>query len=267
MRPGKARAPLSQLVPRCRCSTVPGCAKLRAEEEAAHGAFKATQKMTSSRALAGCMRPTLVAGVTALLLAGPALAQAQQPQVSAAELQTAAPPLNPPNVDHAVEAFVDGCVAHDGDRQAVVDWAVNNGYQPVDTLQSDAQAQYLGGRSGTVMHHPNDVQIVLVATEGEQCMVWAENASGPKLNFAFQKALGNLARSGAQAKTTVQRMVSRGGIWRRQLQVRFKRAEGSREFGLGAVTMVNRTPGTQALKFAPWSEAAPASQGDSASAR
>lgn len=226
--------------------------------------------MKCSQDLAGRLR-CVAAGGAAVFLVAAGLARAQtqvpQPQVSAAELHTAAPPLSPANVDDAVAAFVNGCIAHDGDRQAVVDWAVNNGFQPVDTLQSDAQAQYLGGRVGTVMHHPNDVQIILVAAEGEQCMVWAENASGPRLGIAFQTAVGTLARGGAQAKTTLQRTVSRGGIWRRQVQVRYKRADGAREYGLGAVTMVNRAPGTQALKFAPWTEAAAGSQDDSASAR
>lgn len=234
--------------------------------------------MTHHHLIAGSRRnaPLRAAwGAAAGLALGCCQAQAQMqsqvpappPQVTAAELNVVAPPSGPASVPDAIKAFVEGCVAHEGDRQAVVDWAINNGYEPLETLQTEAQVHYLAGRNGTVLRQPPDGQIVLVAAAGEHCMVWAENASGPKLGLAFQNAVGALARSGATTKTTMQRTVSRGGIWRRQVQVRYKRAEGAREFGLGAVTMVNRAPGTQALKFAPLAEPGAASEGESASAR
>jgi hypothetical protein len=45
--------------------------------------------------------------------------------------------------------------------------------------------------------------------------------------------------------------VERGGAWRMQLQMRYRRVGGSQDFGVGTVTTLTTAPAAQALNLAP----------------
>jgi hypothetical protein len=68
--------------------------------------------------------------------------------------------------------------------------------------------------------------------------------------------MGQLAAKGAKVQSTLDRNVERAGAWRHQVQVRYRRVGGSRDFGLGAITTLGEQPGAQALRLEPISAAA-----------
>jgi hypothetical protein len=45
--------------------------------------------------------------------------------------------------------------------------------------------------------------------------------------------------------------VERGGAWRMQLQMRYRRAGGAQDFGVGTVTTLTAQPAAQVLHAAP----------------
>jgi hypothetical protein len=189
----------------------------------------------------------------AAVLAGPAVAADDTPQVNAAELGLAAspPPVGPTDVRPALEAFFNACVALRGQWQPVVDWGLSNGFDPFDTTQA-GQDEFLSGRNGTAMVRLAPGRIVLAVSDDGQCTVWIEGASGPTVLAAFQRESAKLSREGSRAKRVAERMVSRSGTWRRLVQLRYEPAGEEGVFRVGAVTMINEGQGTQALSFAPW---------------
>jgi len=186
------------------------------------------------------------------LLAGVvALAQAQNPFIDAArDASTPAAPLpTPPQA--LVQAFIDGCVAHEGDATKTVDWAIAQGFEPVDA-QAAVVATLLSGRPGTVLALPGSAGQALIAVDLEQrCTVWAERAEGPALRAAFVKALGVLVAQGARAQPLQERRIERAGAWRLQLQWRWRGAGGEKDLALGSVTTLGAQPAAQALSVGP----------------
>lgn len=192
----------------------------------------------------------LVAGV------GSAAAQPQavtQPDVRPMPLD-GAPAIGmvaPPDPEAVARAFVEGCVAHEGDMTAIVDWALSEGYEPRDALAPESQT-LLEGQAGTVLAMPGvGLPVYLVALTGQRCIVWAEGAAGPALHQAFLLALDRLESKTGRVDKLLERNIDRGGTWRRQLQLRYRRAGGSQDFGINAVTTLNDQLGVQAFHLAP----------------
>lgn len=203
--------------------------------------------MTSTRRNPGRRAALLAAcGLAAcLVVAGVALAQE-------AGADPADAPRSPWLAPRAVaRVFREACVDNEGQAAAAVDWALAQGFSPVDPIRGSTDG-LLSGEPGSVLAAPgSDNRVLLVASTGSRCMVWAERVSGPGLRLAVVEMTGELAGKGARAQLQVERSIERSGAWRSQMQWRYRRVGGSQDFGIGAVTTLTAGPGTQALNFAP----------------
>lgn len=186
------------------------------------------------------------------LLAGSALhAVAQNPFIEAARAGAAAsaPPTAAPST--VVRAFIDGCVAHEGDAVKTVDWAINQGFEPIDA-HAGVGATLLSGRPGTVLAMPDSEGGVLLAIDlDRRCTVWAERGEGPPLRAEFVRAMTALAARGARLQPALERSVERAGAWRLQVQMRFRRSADAPELDVGSVTTLSAHPAAQVLSAAP----------------
>jgi hypothetical protein len=186
-----------------------------------------------------------------VLVASALPAAAQNPFIEAARANAVAVPPAPAAPAAVVQAFVDGCIAHEGESVKTVDWAINQGFEWVDA-QVGPGATLLSGQPGTVLAMPGSAGQVLLAIDlDRRCTVWAERADGPALRGAFTQAMAALAARGARVQPALERSVERGGAWRLQLQMRLRRAEGAPEFDVGAVTTLTSPPAAQVLSVAP----------------
>jgi hypothetical protein len=195
------------------------------------------------------------------------------PVTSAAELIT---PLAPPSADPVpapapgslplgslwadpravARLFREACIQTEGQAAAAVDWALAQGFSPVDPMRGSTD-ELLAGEPGTVLAAPgSDSRVLLVAAQGSRCMVWAERLTGPGLRLALVEMTGELTGKGARVQLQVERSIERAGAWRTQMQWRYRRVGGSQDFGIGSVTTLTAAPGTQALNFAPLPAAA-----------
>lgn len=161
-----------------------------------------------------------------------------------------------------VRVFMEGCVAHEGDSMRTVDWAINQGFEPV-YAQGGAAEALLSGRPGTVLALPGSTSPLLLAVDVERrCTVWAERGDGLAVRAEFAKAISVLASKGAHVQPALERTVERGGAWRLQLQMRYRRVGGSQDFGVGSVTTLTTQPAAQALNLAPMPSRSEASSAD-----
>lgn len=177
--------------------------------------------------------------------------QAQNPFIDAARATASTAPPAPVAAAAIVRVFIDGCVAHEGDSMKTVDWAINQGFEP-DFAQGSAAQLLLAGQPGTALAMPGSAGQVLLAIDlDKRCTVWAERGDGPAVRAEFVKAMNALAARGARVEPAQERTIERGGAWRMQLQTRYRRASGSQEFGVGAVTTLTSQPAAQALSLAP----------------
>jgi hypothetical protein len=201
-----------------------------------------------------CRRSWLANGrlaVLALMASMVLAAHAQNPFIDAARANAPAVPPAPAAATAVVRAFVDGCVAHEGDSMKTVDWAINAGFEPIDA-HTGGGAMLLSGQPGTVFVMPGSASQVLLAIDlDRRCTVWAERADGPALRAEFVKAINALAAKGARLQPMQERTVERGGAWRMQLQMRYRRAGGAQDFGVGTVTTLTAQPAAQVLHAAP----------------
>jgi hypothetical protein len=197
------------------------------------------------------LRQRLAPAAVALVMAGAAVAQ--NPFVEATRPDPTAPP--PPAVPDAaavVRVFVDGCVANEGDPVAATDWALAQGFVPVDPTQ-ETPLQLLNGQPGVVLAMPRSGGQVLMAVAADRrCTVWTERALGPGVRNAWRQAMSELAAKGAQVQTVVERAVERGGAWRQHEQMRYRRVGGSQDFAVASVTTLTSRPAVQALNFGPY---------------
>jgi hypothetical protein len=187
------------------------------------------------------------------LCVGMAAAQAQkvEPLIDAARANAPAVATPPVAADAIVRAFVGGCVAHEGDPTRTVDWAIEQGFEPADA-QAGAGAALLSGQPGTLLSMPGSAgQVVLAIDQAQRCTVWAERGDGPAVRAEFVKAMNALAAKGARVRPMPERTIERGGAWRLQVQMRYRRAGGSQDFGVGAVTTFTPQPTAQVLSAAP----------------
>jgi hypothetical protein len=178
-------------------------------------------------------------------------AHAQNPFIESARANASAAPLKPTAAITIVRVFVDGCVAHEGEAMKTVDWAINQGFEPMYAPGGAAET-LLSGRPGTVLALPNSVSPVLLAIDlDKRCTVWAERGDGPEVRAEFVKAMSALAAKGARVQPVQERTLERGGAWRMQLQMRYRRVGGAQDFGVGAVTTLAAPPAAQALSLIP----------------
>ena len=155
-----------------------------------------------------------------------------------------------------VQLFLEACVAHDGRTDAVIDWALGRGFEPLDPSRSGAEG-LLGGSAGTVLAKPGGAgAVLLAAAQDQRCLVWAEQTHGPQLRSAFQRMVASLGVQGARLRNMIDRNVNSGGTWRNQSQWRYRRSGGEVDFGLGSATTLLNAPGAQLLHFVPLAFAA-----------
>jgi hypothetical protein len=197
------------------------------------------------------VRCLAAAAVAALAVAGPAAAQ--NPFIEATRPDRAAPPpVEPPDAAAVVRAFVEGCVANEGDPVAATDWALGQGYLLVDPLKEDPQ-QLLNGQPGTVLTMPGSAGQVLMAVAADRrCTVWTEKALGPGVRNLLRQAMSDLAAKGAQVQTLVDRAIEVSGSWRQHEQMRYRRVGGSQDFAVASVTTLTSRLAVQALNFGPY---------------
>ncbi|HET7867217.1 MAG TPA: hypothetical protein VFL86_22675 [Burkholderiaceae bacterium] len=201
-----------------------------------------------SRSLAGA-GPCLAVAVLALCVGG---AAAQNPFVDATKPDPAAQKPEPPGAAAIVRAFVEGCVVNEGDPVTATDWALNEGFLPIDPL-SDEPKQLLNGQPGTVLSMPGSGGQVLMAVAADRrCTVWTERALGPGVRNALRQSMADLAAKGAQVQPLVDRSIERAGAWRQYEQMRYRRVGGAQDFAVASVTTLTSRPGVQALNFGPY---------------
>lgn len=187
-------------------------------------------------------------GWALLLLHGTALAQAD----AEAPLSHWATPQG------AARVFQQACVLTGAEEAAAVDWALSQGFEPVDPMRGSMDS-LLAGRAGSVLAAPGTRGHVLLAVaSGRQCTVWAEQMNGPAVRTAAIEVLSALKFKGARLQLGVDRNFERAGAWRNQMQWRFRAVGASEDLGLGAITTLGDTPGTQGLHAAPLPPAPPA---------
>lgn len=159
-----------------------------------------------------------------------------------------------------VRWFVEGCVAHEGEPVPVMDWALTQGFDPLDPIFPEVGA-LLAGRAGAVLRSPDGAVMLATTTDGA-CTVWAERSIGPAVFLALQQAIGQLASRGARVQVQFERHIERAGAWRRQWQARYRRVGGAMDLGLGSVTTLTDTPAAQVLQLSRVPPAGPASDPD-----
>jgi hypothetical protein len=168
--------------------------------------------------------------------------------------QVLAPPpaaSAPPTVERVVQIFHDACVVHEGQPTAVIDWALNQGFEPLNPLQADA-SELLGGVDGTALAAPGSAGlVVLAAAQDGRCVLWAEKMNGPRLRTAFHAMVDSLAAQGARLQAVIARNLESGRAWRHQSQWRYRQVGAERDFGLGSATTLAEAPGAQLLHFGP----------------
>jgi hypothetical protein len=181
-----------------------------------------------------------------LLIGGAGLAVCAQAQ-SATE-----PALSPWATPQGVaRIFQQACVLTGAEEGAAVDWALSQGFEPVDPLRGNMDG-LLSGQPGSVLAAPGTRGFVLLAAAtGRQCTVWVDHMAGPPLRFAVMAALSALEGKGAKLQLGVDRNFERAGAWRNQMQWRYRAVGASGDLGLGAITTLGDSPATQALNAAP----------------
>lgn len=202
----------------------------------------------------------LLRGALGGVLLAPALAAAQGTPVFTAPLVeppagVSAPVAREPASPQALlRWFEQACVLTQGQAGAAMDWALANGFEPVDPMRGSADG-LLDGKPGTVLMAPDSGGLVMLAATDTQCSLWVEQQEGPPLRAALAAMVGTLTAKGAKARVEVDRNLERAGAWRAQVQWRFRGVGWSQDVGVGAVTTLANTPGTQVLHVAPLAKA------------
>ena len=195
----------------------------------------------------------MIGRITACVLAsllGSAV-HAQNPFIEAQREAAGASPLAPATPAVVVRAFIDGCLAHEGDAMRTVDWSINQGFEWFDAATGPG-ATLLSGRPSTVMSMPGGASRVLLAIDlDRRCTVWADRSDGPLVRAELLKALAAWSARGARVQAVTERSVERGGAWRQQTRWRVRRNDGAREMALDAVTTLATGPAAQVLSVAP----------------
>lgn len=148
--------------------------------------------------------------------------------------------------------FYQACLRHVAHSEAAVDWALTQGFEPLDALGGSGY-ELLEGQPGNVLAAPaSEGRVMLVVTFERRCTVWAQRISGPQLRLAMAEVMDRLASAGHRVTRDFERNIERSGAWRNQTQWRFRAVGVVGEFGVNAVTTLGTAPATQALNMAPW---------------
>ena len=205
-------------------------------------------------------RPHADPALWGTLLLMPLLAWGQVAPVFTAPLvqppaAVSVPASAPASPQGLVHWFEQACVATQGQAGAAIDWALSNGFEPVDPLRGGTDT-LLDGQPGTVLMAPGSGGLVMLAATGAQCSLWVEQQEGPPLRAALAATVGALSAKGAKTRVEVERNLERSGAWRGQVQWRVRGVGWSQDIGIGAVTTLANTPGTQVLHVTPIAKAA-----------
>ena len=192
----------------------------------------------------------------ALLWAGAALAlglmaDQTQGQVLADDHKSMLTPQGVANIFHLA------CLRNAAQAEAAVDWALGQGFAPIDALGGQGY-ELLEGQPGNVLTVPgSDGRVMLVVTKDLRCTVWAHQIEGPQLRLAVAETLDRVGAAGGRIVRDFVLNIDRAGAWRNQTRWRY-RAEGEAiEFSVIAVTTLSAGPATQALNMSPWQAPAP----------
>lgn len=151
-----------------------------------------------------------------------------------------------------VKTFVQGCIGHAGDAAAVTDWALAQGFEPVQGEQQHSMQELLQGDRGSVLQAPRSAgQLLLAVGQAGRCVVWAEGQDGPSVRLGLLRELSALAGRGARSRIDNDRTVEAGGLWRNLTQWRYRASPSAPELRLGAATTLGVLPAAQALHLAP----------------
>ncbi len=157
--------------------------------------------------------------------------------------------------------FHQACLRHAAQSEAAVDWALTQGFEPLDALGGTGY-DLLEGQPGNVLTAPGTQgRVVLVVTHDRRCTVWAQRLSGPQLRLAMAEVMDRMGSVGHRVTRDIERNIERSGAWRNQTQWRIRLVGVVAEFGVSAVTTLGTAPATQALNVAPWLAPAPAPDG------
>ena len=195
-----------------------------------------------------CARGRRSAAAAALWCAGAALAQGQVFPDDPKSLFT---PQGVANI------FQQACLRGGAQGEAAVDWALTQGFEPLDSLGGTGY-ELLEGQPGNVLRAPgSEDRVLLVVTHDQRCTLWAQRVSGPQLRLAMAEVMDRLGSGGARVTRDFERNLERAGAWRNQTQWRYRPVRANAEFGVSAVTTLGTAPATQALNMAPWQAPAP----------
>jgi hypothetical protein len=152
---------------------------------------------------------------------------------------------------NVARAFVQACLQTEGQPSAAVDWALSQGFEPLDPLRGNAD-ELLSGQPGSVLVAPgSDGRVLLAVAEGQRCTLWVDKAAGPPLKLAMAAVLAEQTTRGAKLSVEVDRAVENAGAWRNHLQWRYRALGARNEFSIVAVTTLLPTPATQAINLSP----------------
>ena len=147
--------------------------------------------------------------------------------------------------------FHQACLRTGAQAETAVDWALTQGFEPLDALGGPGY-DLLEGQPGNVLTAPGSAgRVLLVVTHDQRCTVWAHQISGPQLRLAMAEVLDRLGTGGARVTRDFERNIERAGAWRNQMQWRYRPIRANSEFAVSAVTTLNAAPATQALNMAP----------------
>lgn len=184
-----------------------------------------------------------------LAAATPPGASTDPPSTSGSASGVGAGAAAAPLTHAAVRVFIEGCVRHEGALTAVVDWALTQGFEPLDASDEGARTLLDGGYGAVLAARAPAEPVLLAVSADGRCTVWAERAPGPLVHQALLLATSQLAERG-RLQLVVDRTVERAGAWRRHVQWRYRRAGGAQDWSLGAVTTLGEAPSAQALQLA-----------------
>lgn len=162
--------------------------------------------------------------------------------------------LTPQGVAHI---FHQACLRNAAHSDAAVDWALGQGFEPMDALGGPGY-ELLEGQPGNVLTAPgSDGRVMLVVTNDLRCTVWAHQIEGPQLRLAVAETLDRVGAAGGKIVREFVLNTDRAGAWRNQTRWRYRPEGEPIEFGVSAVTTLGAGPATQALNMAPWQPPAP----------
>jgi hypothetical protein len=152
---------------------------------------------------------------------------------------------------NVARAFVQGCLQTEGQPPAAVDWALSQGFEPLDPSRGNAD-ELLSGLPGSVLVAPDSQgRVLLAVAEGQRCTLWVDKAVGPSLKLAMATVLAEHTAKGAKLSIEVDRAVENAGAWRNHLQWRYRAFGARSDFSIVAVTTLLPAPATQAINLSP----------------